>query len=263
VPTGSAYLTASQTFIARGSTGTYFDNTGALQTAAANTARQAYDPVTHAAQGILTEPRRTNYVRNSEFAGISVGTYTNQYIGTGNHWRLEASLVVENPSLSIVGAGTINGMSYLDIRMQGTNNTSNTAFLNFKANPSDVLPVSAGQKTVFSGWLGVTSYSSTGGSCYIKASNRSYAVVKSYLTAAELQWSAVSAFAPFQTGVLTHGTDARFADGWFFIALPPSVTCDMTVRIAAPQFELGSAPTSYIPTNGTTVTRAQDIYQQF
>jgi hypothetical protein len=44
----------------RGSTATYFDSTGTLQTAAANAPRWDYDPVTHALKGLLIEESRTN-----------------------------------------------------------------------------------------------------------------------------------------------------------------------------------------------------------
>jgi hypothetical protein len=46
----------------RASTATYFDATGTLQTATANTPRWDYDPVTHALRGLLIEEARTNIV---------------------------------------------------------------------------------------------------------------------------------------------------------------------------------------------------------
>ena len=44
----------------RASTATYFDVTGTLQTATANTPRWDYDLVTHALRGLLMEDARTN-----------------------------------------------------------------------------------------------------------------------------------------------------------------------------------------------------------
>src|SRR4029077_13732912 len=49
----------------RASTATYFSAAGTLQTAATNAARFDYDPVTHAALGLLIEEARTNVVLNS------------------------------------------------------------------------------------------------------------------------------------------------------------------------------------------------------
>ena len=49
----------------RASTGTYFDVTGMMQTAPANTPRWDYDPMTHALNGLLIEDARTNLLLNS------------------------------------------------------------------------------------------------------------------------------------------------------------------------------------------------------
>ena len=61
----SSFLTASGGTFTRNSIGTYFDSTGTLQTATANTPRFDYDPVTNAAKGILIEESRTNLIRYS------------------------------------------------------------------------------------------------------------------------------------------------------------------------------------------------------
>jgi hypothetical protein len=56
----------------RASPATYFDGLGVLQTAAANVPRYAYDPVTHAAQGLLIEPTgSTNLITDSSDMTVS------------------------------------------------------------------------------------------------------------------------------------------------------------------------------------------------
>lgn len=49
----------------RASVGTYFDAAGVMQTAAGGAPRFDYDPVTHAARGLLIEEARTNLLLNS------------------------------------------------------------------------------------------------------------------------------------------------------------------------------------------------------
>ncbi len=61
----TSFLTAASGTFTRASTATYFDSTGTLQTAAANAPRFDYDPVTHAAKGILIEGSRTNHLSKS------------------------------------------------------------------------------------------------------------------------------------------------------------------------------------------------------
>jgi hypothetical protein len=54
----------------RASTGTYFDSTGTMRTAAINAPRWDYDPVTHALRGMLIEEARTNLLPTSvDFSG--------------------------------------------------------------------------------------------------------------------------------------------------------------------------------------------------
>jgi hypothetical protein len=58
-------LPAEATF-ARASSGSYFDNTGTLQTAATNAARFDHDPVSLTPRGLLIEPAATNLLTYSE-----------------------------------------------------------------------------------------------------------------------------------------------------------------------------------------------------
>ena len=60
----------------RASTATYFDATGTMQTAATNTPRWDYDPVTHVLRGLLIEEARTNLLLNSATLGTQSVTTT-------------------------------------------------------------------------------------------------------------------------------------------------------------------------------------------
>jgi hypothetical protein len=72
----------------RASTGTYFDSSGVLQTAAINAPRFDYDPSTLAAQGLLIEEARTNLVLNSaalatQSVTVTAVAHTLSFYGTG------------------------------------------------------------------------------------------------------------------------------------------------------------------------------------
>ena len=60
----------------RASVGTYFDSTGTMQTASANTPRWDYDPVSLALRGVLIEDSRTNLLLNSATLGTQSVTTT-------------------------------------------------------------------------------------------------------------------------------------------------------------------------------------------
>lgn len=72
----------------RNSTATYFDVNGTMQSAAINAPRFDYDPVSHAARGLLIEEARTNSLLNSATLGtqsvaVTAQPYTLSFYGTG------------------------------------------------------------------------------------------------------------------------------------------------------------------------------------
>jgi hypothetical protein len=74
----------------RASSGTYFDVTGTMQTAASNVPRIGYDPVSHLIRGLLIEEARTNLLLNSatlatqSVTGLTATAYTLSFYGTGS-----------------------------------------------------------------------------------------------------------------------------------------------------------------------------------
>lgn len=74
--------------LTRASTGTYFDATGALQTAAINVPRINFNRVTKEFEGVLIEPQRTNRLLNSstlstQTVTVTVEPYAISFYGTG------------------------------------------------------------------------------------------------------------------------------------------------------------------------------------
>ena len=107
---------------ARASTGSYWDITGTLKSAASGAPRWDYDPATHVLNGLLIEEARTNSARNSTMQGAVVGTPGT--LPTG--W-----LISPNAGLttSVVSLQTVNGMPTIDLRISGT--TTGTTYLLF------------------------------------------------------------------------------------------------------------------------------------
>ena len=186
-------------------------------------------------RGILVEEARTNSVTNSSMIGAVVGSPGSfPTTWTATNW-------------TVAGTGTENGLPYIDARYVGT--PSGTQFLNFGANPA----ASAGQAWTASVYTRLVAGSLTN-------------VTALQLTAASTGGTTASANQNVSTATLepavrstvtvTAGTGATGATS--YIRMTGSGAVDFTIRLYAPQLELGAFATSPIITTGAAGTRGVD-----
>ena len=248
-----SFLTATGGTFTRNSIGTYFDSTGTLQTATANTPRFDYDPSTLAAKGILIEDTRSNLIRrSSEFDNAVWTTQTASIIPnttTSPSGATDADKLVEDTSLgnhhtrnaptgSLSGtfttsiyakpAGRTNIILYMDegsgISVSYNFNLSTQAITQVNLNAAWTAP-STKIESVGNGWY----------RCMLTASRAASAqVLARYAISNGSNYSGVGL--PNYTGDGTSG-----------------------LYIWGAQVEQGSFATSYIPTTTVAVTRQADI----
>jgi len=245
----------------RGSVGTYFDSTGALQTAASNVPRFDYDPTTHAAKGILIEENRTNSLLNSEMSGVTTGT-----VGSGGIipstwiWGSGTGTLTRQ----VIATGTLsNGMKYIDVRLSGTNSSGATVYPDlYPVTTASCPSASSGQTWTSSAYVAIVSGSASGFvSNPLRFSMSEINAGGSYLTGGSTAISGGSTLTRYiYTRTLTNASTAK-ACSYFDLSIPNGGTVDITLRIASPQLERGAFPTSYIPTTSATVTRQADLLQ--
>jgi hypothetical protein len=240
----------------RASTATYFNASGTLTTAATDTPRFDYDPVTLAAQGLLIEESRTNSIRNNTMVGAAAGTP-----GT-----LPTNWVVTGAGLgtltqTVVGTGTANGITYVDIQLSGTTSTTGVVYA---CEPSTGgISASSGQTWTGSTYTALVAGSLTnisainavrltgrtsGGAASADSSNSGDN--KASLTAALQRFTSTITLADATTANLQPGLSVSFSSG---------VAIDITLRIGLPQLEQGAFATSVIPTTTTALTRSADV----
>jgi len=111
LPAGATWARASDNATGKS---TYWNASGALAVAASGAVRLQHDPVTLEQLGFLSEPARTNLVRNPRLEGSVVGNPGT--VATNMAHSANGGL-----SAQVVGSGTEDGVPYVDIRVTGTN----------------------------------------------------------------------------------------------------------------------------------------------
>jgi hypothetical protein len=164
------------------------------------------------------------------------------------NWSISAAAGLTQ---TVVGAGTENGLPYIDLRFNGT---ASASALRFKTDADTAIAALPSQI-----WTS---------SCYFKL----LAGVLPYITLRNIYRNAGSGaiITPQQqfdlTSTLTRRTftDAgapaltAFVQQEVLVSLVIGQTFDFTIRIAAPQMELGAYATTWVPTTTAAVTRLAD-----
>ncbi|MFA7276974.1 MAG: hypothetical protein WC043_09255 [Pseudobdellovibrionaceae bacterium] len=254
----TSFLTATGGTFTRASTATYFDSTGTLQTAASGAPRFDYDPVTHAAKGLLIEGGRTNYIYNSTMQGAVAGSP-----GTApTHWQLCSVGGGATCTRTIVGTGTESGMTYLQVRFQGTMPASGayTNIISFDSYGHTITATNAQpyNAQVYLSLMSGTLPTNVGfiaseytGSTYL--ANRSFTTVTpASLTSSLARYSGTA-------GAVNSSIDNLREPRLVMGGTGVLYNYDFTLRVAAPQFELGAFASSFIPTTNAPGARADDL----
>lgn len=193
---------------------------------------------------LLLEPQRTNSIRNSTNVGAVAGTP-----GTlPTNW----STVPRGLTQTIVATGTINGLPYIDLRFVGTA-AGNT--LQIFPEPVTQIVAATGQTWTGSIWAQVLSQPSPAPSYSVVLSERSAAGsgLGTSTTPFGTSFNRVTL-----TRTLTNVLTERISIG-LHADIVTATAYDFTIRIAAPQMELGAYATTFIPTTTAAVTRLADL----
>lgn len=229
----------------RSSSATYFDASGAMQTASSNVPRIDYDPATLAVHGLLVEAQSTNLLTYSTTTTGTVGV-----VGSGGvlptGWSaialmgLTAEVLATNIDATMGGCrvrvyGTLTGSG--TFRMQCSTGFASTVGSTYST--SQFARLVGG--TAPTADLGIDSVNNTS----LARASSGHIVAAPSLAAARL------------LGVPSVSSSATLRNELRFTATA-GASCDFTVEITGPQIEPGTYVTSYIPTTTAAVTRAVD-----
>jgi hypothetical protein len=253
---GSKTLDPRITF-SRTTTGTYMDANGFIVTAPADAPRFDHRYVNGEIEslGLLVEERRINQIRNNTMQGAVVGTP-----GTApTNWT---PLNRSNLTWSIAGTGIDSGVYYVDLKLSGTANATQSPTFTFESGSQ--ISASNGQTWSTSCFIKLVSGSTTGITQIILAHDERSTT---YLTSgnssnflSSINSSTTNIFSSCRYSFSRTNTNASttFLHPYLLVTPTNGAVIDITLRIGMPQTELGSFSTSVIPTSGSTATRNHD-----
>ena len=162
--------------------------------------------------------------------------------------------VLNGLTQTVVGAGSSNGINYIDIRFNGT--TTSAGFIQIKPDGNaGAISASASQAWAMSSWMAIV-----GGSTANTTSQQfllnEYSAGPTYLRTATLASNTLSGGANLTrvSGTITTGASTTIIEPLITLGHNSGAAIDITLRIGLPQLELGSTATAPIPTTNAAVT---------
>lgn len=237
---GSPYATSAALLTTtRSSSGDYADNSAGVWSSFATNIPRITD------KGLLVEEARTNSIRNNSMQGAVPGTP-----GTlPTNW----SVVATGITVNVVGAGTVNGIDYIDLSFAGT---TGATFGVISFDTTTGIAATTAQVWTESQFVSVTN-----------ATNVSsiQQIVSERTGAGTFVRNDVSTIAP-TSSLARFSYAATLSGGGTVGAVQPGllfnwsagVAVSFTVRIGWPQLELGAFATSPIRTTSAAATKAAD-----
>jgi hypothetical protein len=219
---------------------------GSIGSVAANVPRLSY--MYGSCPALLLEPQRTNSLRNSTMQGASTSPST-----LPTNWGTTLGGLTQ----TVVGIGTENGLPYIDIQFSGTA-TSTTFQMRFETTTQIV--ASNGQTWGSSFWVKQIAAPSPPNS-YINFIRESDSLGGNLSTATQTITISSTLTRNIFTRTNTNALTARINNA-VGGGLTVGNTYDFTIRIAAPQMELGAFATTWIDTTNAAATRLADSFSR-
>lgn len=229
---------------ARNSVANRTQSDGNIGSVAANVPRLSY--MYGSCPALLLEPQRTNSIRNSTMQGASTSPST-----LPTNW----ASVNNGITHTIVGVGTENEIPYVDVRFNGTATGTDTT-LRFESNTQIV--ASSGQTWASTFYTKLISASSAPLSYSIGAYQRTS--IGTFVDIIATPFTPTSTLTRVSNVVTISNVTVARVQPTFLATITNGASYDFTIRIAAPQMELGAFATTWINTTNAAATRLVDTF---
>jgi hypothetical protein len=217
---------------------------GDISQVAANVPRLSY--MYGSCPALLLEPQRTNSLRNSTMQGASISPST-----LPTNWAIAGGGLTG----TVVDVGTENGLPYIDVQFSGIA-TSTTLQMRFETTTQIV--ASSGQSWASSFWIKEIA-APTPPNSYQNYIRESDSLGINLVTSTQTITISSTLTRNIFTRTNTNASTARINNA-VGGALTIGNTYDFTIRIAAPQLELGAYATTWIDTTNAAATRLVDTF---
>ena len=201
--------------------------------------------------GLLVEEQRTNSIRNNTMVGAVAGTPGTVPTNWGD------APTSNGLNRQIVGVGTQNGITYIDIRYSGT--TTATASLPLQPELGAVTVAATGQSWTASSWLALAGGSTSGLTVIQRVTGRSS--VGGFLENTDTSVALSSTLTRYAASITMANASTLRVSSDIVLSYSSGATIDITLRIGLPQLEQGATASSVIPNPSTTAaaTRNADV----
>lgn len=234
----SEFITAVGGIFTRSSTATYFDSSGTLQIAAADTPRIDYDPATHSARGLLIEESRTNMTTYSQQLNNAAWSKSNVTVTADAITAPDGTLSADYVAPTGVAGSYISNGGNVSFTAGAT--ISRTAFAKAGTSSKVIFEHKDGTfgNTVFNLATGIITPATGVTASMTNVGNGWYRLQwkKTFTNATPTAGASVIYIDTYGAGVAGHG-----------------------VYLWGIQTEFGSFSTSYIPTTSSTATRSAEV----
>ena len=194
----------------------------------------------------LLEPQRTNSIRNSVCGGASTSPSTYP-----TNWSAGSTGLTQ----TVVAIGTENGLTYVDLRFNGT---ASTTLARITPEISTSISATNNQSWTVSTYAKLISgtYDSSAIGFIMRNSGGTSLGLFSGTT------TLTSTLQRFNYVATTNNASTVYVHPFIDFYVTSGVSYDFTIRIAQPQMELGAYVTTPIFTSGATATRVADSFSR-
>lgn len=203
--------------------------------------------------GLWVDEARGNGVRNGMMAGAVAGSPGS----LPDHWQFEPYAGID--SCEVVATGTVNGLPFVDLRLSGT--TTQASGVALRYDTGGVFAAGEGADVTFSCYVGLAG-GSVAGTDVIR-----HRLIEEGADASPVHIHYLPDLRPVLETDFIRVAETRSVAGPATATLRPDLeltfgagqTLDLTLRLAAPQIELGTAASAPILSAGSLGTRAADV----